>query len=167
MDYVLNIYKNEDLIFVMDSDFTHKAKYSIDMIKEMTKKSSDVGIASRFQKGSEIFGVPRYRIVLSYFAKIYYTLTLNFRNVKDYTCGYRLYKICRLNEIKLVYRENYISKMGFACMVELLYKLNRIGSSFSEIPFSLHYEEKKGNSKMKVINTMIQSLLLPFHIKKS
>ena len=166
INYTLNNCEDGDLMFIMDSDFTHKARFSINMIKKMKKDSSDVVIASRFQNGAEVFGVPKYRLMLSFIAKQYYTLILNVPNVRDYTCGYRLYNTSILKKVKDIYKENYILEMGFTCMVELLYKLYNVGATFSEVPFSLHYDEKGGDSKMKIVKTSINSLFIPFNIKR-
>ncbi|BEP27788.1 glycosyltransferase family 2 protein [Helicovermis profundi] len=165
IEFALSEANENDLLFIMDSDFTHKAKFSINMLNHMNNTSSDVVIASRFQNGSKVLGVPKHRLMLSYFAKKYYSLILNVPNVRDYTCGYRLYNINALKNVKSVYKDSYISEMGFTCMVELLYKLHRTGSSFSEVPFSLHYDEKEGESKMKILKTSFNSLRIPFYIK--
>ena len=43
-------------------------------------------------------------------------------------------------------------------MLEVLYKLHLIGAKFREIPFTLHYEYKKGSSKMRVFRTVYDSV---------
>ena len=43
-------------------------------------------------------------------------------------------------------------------MMELLYKLHRCGCTFDEVPFSLRYDNKGGESKMRVLRTMKDSL---------
>jgi dolichol-phosphate mannosyltransferase len=85
---------------------------------------------------------------------------LNIRNVRDYTCGYRLYRTASLQKVRAHFGEKWIQETGFACMVELLYKLYLTGAAIREVPFSLRYDEKLGNSKMQVARTTGRSLSL-------
>jgi dolichol-phosphate mannosyltransferase len=48
------------------------------------------------------------------------------------------------------YGERLIEERGFACMVELLLKLDRIGANMCEVPIDLRYDLKQGASKMDV-----------------
>ncbi|NCB42713.1 MAG: glycosyltransferase [Clostridia bacterium] len=148
-------------VVIMDCDNTHDPKFVMPMLKKIQEpKGKDVVIASRFRKGSKVFGVPFYRIVLSYGARFLYTQMLYVQNVRDYTCGYRLYKTEPLKRAVETFGGKFIEESGFACMVELLFKMSLSGSTFDEIPFELHYEDKLGESKMHVTKTIFNSLLL-------
>ena len=154
-------------LVVMDCDNTHDPKYVLTMLKHIgTNPKADVVIASRYRKGSRVFGVPLYRFFLSFGARFVYTLTLGLENVRDYTCGYRLYRIHALHEVSKAFKDTLIEERGFTCMVELLYKMFLSGSTFSEIPFELHYEDKLGQSKMKVTQTTLKSLALIKKLRK-
>jgi len=124
-----------------------------------------VVIASRYQPGSNVTGVPFYRLFLSYGARVAYTLFLRVPKVRDYTCGYRLYNVSHLQKAVTHFGESLLEEKGFGCMVELLYKLHLLGGRFAEIPFHLRYEDKLGHSKMKVMNTMVRSLSLVFRLR--
>jgi len=152
-----------DLMCVMDGDNTHKPKF----IHAMLEKAShaDCVIASRYQNGAEVFGVPASRRFLSDGAKIYYTLVLGVPNVRDYTCGYRVYRYQALKNAREQYGDNLVTMRTFSCMMELLYKLHRSGARFDEVPFSLYYDDKAGESKMRVVRTIKDSFLTALQLR--
>ena len=154
-------------VVVMDCDNTHDPAYILPMIDAMGgSEDTDVVIASRYRKGSEVHGVPFYRFFVSYGARFVYTLSLHIRNVRDYTCGYRLYRTAALRAVRDRFGEEWIRETGFACMVELLYKLYLTGARMKEISFSLRYDEKLGDSKMQVARTTSRSLALIRKLRK-
>lgn len=154
-------------VVVMDCDNTHDPAYILPMIDAMDgSEDTDVVIASRYRKGSEVHGVPFYRFFVSYGARFVYTLSLHIRNVRDYTCGYRLYRTASLRAVRDRFGEEWIRETGFACMVELLYKLYLTGARMKEVPFSLRYDEKLGDSKMQVARTTSRSLALIRKLRK-
>lgn len=158
-----------ECVCVMDCDNTQKPKYIGRMLYGMYKsgKNPDVVIASRYCRSSRVHGVAGHRLLTSQGARLVYQLILGVPGVRDYTCGYRLYKKEILLEAMERYGEGLIEESGFTCMAELLYKLHRTGAAFMEIPFSLHYEDKKGSSKMKVIKTALNSVKLAFNLRFS
>lgn len=133
----------KDYLIIMDADNSHNPKYIIDLIKKQLDTNSDIVIASRYQKGTKISGLKKYRIAISNLAKIWYTKMLQIPDVKDYTCGYRLYTYNSINNALEEYKNNLITQSSFACMMELLYKLYQNGAKITEIPFSLEYDKKK------------------------
>lgn len=152
---------------IMDCDNTQDPKYVVDMLKKSEDDELvDVVIASRYQKGARVHGLAGYRHLTSIGAKWVFKLLLPVKQVRDYTCGYRLYRTSALECAYKEFGEGIIVNAGFTCMVELLYKLNIIGATFEEIPFELHYDEKVGPSKMKVIKTALKSISLGLHLRK-
>lgn len=164
LNYVINNAKDNDLVVVLDSDHTHKAVYSIDMINRIQNHGFDVVIASRYFENSAVYGVPGYRIALSYFAKLYYSIMFRIPNVRDYTCGYRVYTIDILKKLYENYGEGMIRETGFSCMCELLVKLDAIGANIGESQFELFYGDKGGDSSMKVLKTIVKSLKMPINM---
>ena len=79
-----------DLMVLMDGDNTHDPKYIHSMLQEL-HRGKDCVIASRYCTDSSIVGVARHREFMSDMAKLYYSFLLRVPNVKDYTCGYRVY----------------------------------------------------------------------------
>ncbi|WP_432666241.1 glycosyltransferase family 2 protein [Wukongibacter baidiensis] len=164
--YVLS--KGSDgLLCIMDADLTHSPYYIHSMIDKLIKEKLDCVIASRYRSGSGVEGLSFFRRFLSYGARIVYGLTLNIKGVRDYTCGYRLYKISALESLSQKYNRRILDERGFACMMELLFKLNAEGFKIGEVPFILKYQLKGGESKMKVFKTVNRSLITIGRLKKS
>ncbi len=157
-----------DLMSLMDGDNTHNPVYILDMIKKLNSENCSCVIASRYCEDSSIVGVASHREFMSDMAKIYYSLTLSVPNVKDYTCGYRVYTYDIIKNLVDKYGKDPIKEKSFACMMELLYKLYLSGATFDEVGFRLRYDNKQGESKMKVFTTMKKSLTtaLKLRIKK-
>lgn len=164
VNYFIENGKEDDLMVVMDADFTHKAYYIHNLLGKKYEKKSDVVIASRFCPDAEVHGVTNFRKMLSYFAKLYNKITFSIPNVNDYTCGYRLYSYRIMEKVYRNYGKDMVSEVGFSCMVEVLYKCYISGAKIAEVPFALYYQDKEGSSKMKIITTIINSLVLPFRI---
>lgn len=159
IDYVLAKDKN-GLLCIMDADMTHDPQYIFSMLEKMEKDDLQCVIASRYRKGSEAQGLSAYRKFLSYGARFSYTLTLGIPGVRDYTCGYRLYSLEMLDMLSQKYKGSIIKEKGFACMMELLTKINAEEFKIGEVPFILKYQLKGGKSKMRVLSTVYRSILL-------
>ena len=146
-----------DLALTMDSDNTHAPEYVFPMLAR-TRQGADCVIASRYASGASTRGVPARRLFLSDCARYYYSLVLNVKNVRDYTCGYRLYTFEIIKRALTYHGSDLITQNGFACMMELLYKLHTLDAAFAEVPFELRYDNKLGKSKMKLLKTIFYSL---------
>lgn len=160
----LSRFGSGDLMCVMDGDNTHKPQYVHSMIDAL-KAPVECVIASRYQQGAQTNGVPGVRLLLSDGARLYYSLVLHVPNVRDYTCGYRLYTYDVLARAAERYGEKLITQHTFSCMMELLYKLHRCGCRFAEVPFVLRYDDKKGSSKMSVLRTVKDSMVTALRLR--
>lgn len=152
------------LMCFMDGDNTHKPSFVHSMIRKQ-KEGADCVIASRYQPGARINGVPSNRLALSDGAKLYYSVMLHVPNVKDYTCGYRLYTYSILNNAYRKYQKELITMRSFSCMMEILYKLHKSGCRFAEVPFTLYYDSKVGASKMHILKTVRDSLIVALKLR--
>jgi len=151
---------------LMDCDNTQDPAYITDMLNRMDNDNADVVIASRYQKGAEVKGVAGIRLLMSEGAKFVFSVLLHVPNVKDYTCGYRLYNRKILQKASDRFGDILVAESGFTCMVEVLYKLYCCGAVFAEIPFKLRYDYKKGASKMAVMKTAVNSIKLALNLRK-
>ena len=145
-----------DLMVLMDGDNTHNPVYVHEMIRVLHNK--DCVIASRYCNNSEVVGVAPHREWMSDMAKFYYSMILRVPNVKDYTCGYRVYTYDIINRLIDRFGFNPIVEKSFACMMEFLYKIYLVGAEFGEVGFRLRYDNKRGESKMRVFKTMKKSI---------
>lgn len=166
LNYIL---KQDDLkyICVMDSDMSHSPIYINKMLEKIKDENFNCIIASRYMKGSKVEGVSFFRRILSYSAKVIYKITFKIPQIKDYTCGFRLYDDIILKKLKYKYKNQIINEKGFACTAELLYKVHREKGKIGEIPFSLRYQCKKGKSKMKIIQTITRSIVITNKLMKN
>jgi dolichol-phosphate mannosyltransferase len=82
------------------------------------------------------------------------------RRVWDYTCGYRAYRIGILQAAAARFHGRLVEETGFACMVEVLLKLNAAGARFGEVGLQLRYDLKPTPSKMAVSSNMRRLLAL-------
>jgi len=149
----------DNIIVTMDADNTQKpglVPYMINMIK----KGHDVVIASRYRPGSRIIGVPLSRQFLSYAGSLLFRVLFPIKGVKDFTCGYRAYRAEALQKAFRQYGDAFIDQDGFQCMVDILLKLRQMELSFGEMPLILRYDDKKGRSKMNIMCTIKDTLLL-------
>ena len=130
---------------------------------ELQKKITqgfDVVIASRFQAGAKVHGVPPSRQLYSVAARYLFQATFPIRGVRDYTCGYRAYRAEALRQATRKYGNQLISETGFSCMADLLLKLQRLRLKMTEVPLELHYDRRGTGSKMRVARTIRQTLSL-------
>jgi dolichol-phosphate mannosyltransferase len=88
------------------------------------------------------------------------------QGVKDYTCGYRGYRISIIQRALNKLGDRLIEEKGFACMAEMLIKLRTMGVLAVEVPLILRYDQKAGTSKMKIAKTIQRTLLMLLKLKR-
>ena len=150
-----------DVIITMDADNTHPAGLVLRMVRQI-REGSDVVIASRYQPGSRVIGLALFRRLLSVGAAVLFKVVFPISGVRDYTCGFRAYRGSVIKNAFDRYSTNFISERGFSCMVDILLRLRHEPLVFSEVPLILRYDRKKGQSKMKVVQTVVDTLKLMF-----
>ena len=154
----------QDILITMDADDSHNPGLIFRMITQISE-GSDLVIASRYRKGSRIVGLSAFREFLSSFARYLFIVFRPMRGVRDYTCGYRAYKVELLQKAQDHYKDRLIEQQGFGCMAEILLKLKMFKPIVHELPFILRYDQKRGASKMNVWKTVKQTLGLIFSAK--
>ncbi len=150
----------DDLIVTMDADNTHPPELFPEMADLLLRDALDVVIASRYRTGSRIVGLSRWRRFISFAARVLFQVVFPVRGVRDYTCGYRVYRADTLQKAIRTCAPSFIEERGFACMVEVLLKLAARGARFGEVPMTLRYDVKGGSSKMRVADTTGRTLRL-------
>lgn len=142
-----------DIIITMDADNTHPPGLIQRMVQSV-HEGCDCVIASRFQNGARVVGVPIERHFLSIGARVLFTLLFPTRGVRDYTSGYRAYRASTIRDGFSHYGDDFVKETGFSCMADVLLKLRKMGCVFGEVPLRLRYDQKGGVSKMHVLHTM-------------
>lgn len=151
--------KPGDVIVTMDGDDTHPPAF-INPLLQKIAEGYDVVTASRYQAGARVVGVPRFRILCTYGAKLLFQLIMPIPGVRDYTCGYRAYRFDVLKKTMDHYGDQFVSEKGFSCMADVLLKMRKFKFVFGEVPFLLRYDQKQGLSKMNVGRTVSMTLKL-------
>jgi dolichol-phosphate mannosyltransferase len=157
--WVLEHADDADVLVTLDADNTHPPA-SIPGMVERVRGGDDLVIASRYQAGARVRGVPGYRRVLSDGGRFLFQGTFPILNVRDYTCCFRAYRVAKLREAVLVYGDDLCTARGFEAVLDLLLRLRQVGIRASEVPLDLDYTARVGQSKMKVFRTIRNTLAL-------
>ena len=148
-----------DIIITMDADHTHPPGLVFRMLR-MIREGNDVVVASRYQPGARVCGLPYWRRFLSYAASWSFRILHPIDGIKDYTCGYRAYRAALLRRAFDEQGPEFIDQSGFSCMVDILLKLNQYQPVMNEVPLILHYDLRTGTSKMRVWRTIRETVWL-------
>ena len=151
--------EDHDVIITMDGDNTHPPAIMNSLLQKIDE-GYEVMIASRFQPGSRVCGVPTSRVFTAFGARLLFRVIMPIPAVRDYTCGYRAYRANVLRESMEYYGDQWVTEKGFSCMVDVLLKMRRFNYVMGEVPMLLRYDQKEGGSKMKVLKTIGQTLKL-------
>lgn len=156
--------KAPDMVITMDADNTQPAN-CIPILYEAICAGADLVIASRYAPGGEQNGLSIGRRGLSWGASRVMHYFAPIKGVQDYSCGYRAYRLSLLVEGTRQYGPEIIKSRNFSGMVELLLKIAPFAECVTEIPLKLHYELKKGASKMRIFPTIWGYVQLIYQIK--
>jgi dolichol-phosphate mannosyltransferase len=149
----------EDIVVIMDADDTHDPALLPKLRAEVTS-GADIAICSRFVAGGDDGTAPVFRRLLSRSAALLFRRIFAVDGVRDFTSGFRAYRVSVLARASNHWGERLIEEQGFACMVELLLKLRHCHPVITEVPLVLHYDRKQGASKLKLWRTIGQYLKL-------
>jgi len=159
----------DGLIAAMDADNSHQPRELSLMLKKLNM-GYDVVIASRFQPGARMAGIPPHRQLFSWGVSILFQILTPIQNVRDYSCGYRLYRASLLRRALKVWGnvDGFITEQGFASMTEILLKLSLLkNAKFGETPMDLRYDRKPGATKMNVRKNIQDMFILAWRHRLS
>jgi len=151
--------KDTDIVVTLDADDSQNP-FLIQRMMQQIAEGSDLVIASRYQPGARIKGLKASRKLFSWAAGMLFRVFVGFEGIKDYTCGFRAYRVDMLRKTINHYGDKFITQKGFGCMVEVLLKVASQSATMNEVPMILRYDLKQGVSKMNVSKTMKQTLKL-------
>ncbi|MCP5539157.1 MAG: glycosyltransferase family 2 protein [Akkermansiaceae bacterium] len=149
----------DDVVIAMDADDTHDVNLIPDLVSAI-QDGADIAIASRFVEGGCDKTAPPFRRLLSRGASVVFKTVFPLKNVRDFTCGYRAYRVSLLKKANRHWGERLVEESGFACMMELLLKLRHWSPVIAEVPMVLRYDRKESASKLKLFRTLGQYLKL-------
>ncbi len=163
--HILSGGSEDDILVTMDCDNTHPPAY-IPLMIDQIKKGYELVIASRYQKGGGQVGFCLRRKMLSISARILLRTVFPVPGVRDYTSGYRAYRLSALKKAREYYGEHWIESTGFTVPMEVLLKLRQLNVTVKEIPLVLRYDLKDGVSKMKALKTILAYLKVIRSLKR-
>ena len=143
----------DDWIVTMEADGTSDLGILKDLMKKMDS-GCESALASCYADGGGVEGTTWFRRFLSYGANTLLYIFCPIPGVRTYSSFYRVYKPSALREVLTHYGDFYVEP-GFACVVELLVRLARLGKKIEEVPMLLRGQRRKGQSKMKIMNTIM------------
>jgi dolichol-phosphate mannosyltransferase len=157
--WILPVAGEDDAVVTMDADNTQPPGLIPGMLAAL-ERGADVVVASRYAPGASQLGVPLVRRILSRGARILLAVRFGLRGVRDYSSGYRMYRARLLQAAVERYDGGLIETRGFAVMPELLVKLSVFRPRITEVPLRLRYDRKRGGSKIRLAQTVMEYLLL-------
>ena len=91
-----------------------------------------------------------WRHLLSIGAKYLFKLFYSYKNLNDYTCNFRAYKFKLIKE--LLKNKNFFKNEDFNIAAKIILFLTNKYKNLNllEVPFTLSYDYKIGQSKMKL-----------------
>ena len=152
--------KKKDFIITMESDNTHPIKIIPKMLEIMKKNNPDIVIASRFLSTSKVNGLSFFRKFLSIIAKYIFSYSFPHKNLKEYTCNFRVYRTHLIKE--LMKNKKFFKNEDFNIAAKILLSLIRGNKDLKifEYPLILNYHYKIGSSKMSVLKNIYLTLKL-------
>ena len=136
------------LIVTLEADTTGDLGALPQMLDEV-RRGADVVLADW-----RMVGVSAHRRLLSAAAGwvVRHSLGLEATTVSSF---FRVYRASTLQDASTRYGERLIRERGFACKAELLAKLAAMNARIVEVPVSLDWSKRNGESKMPVFKTML------------
>jgi len=149
--FALGVAKQDDLIITLESDTTSDLD-ALEAMLAVARDGADIVLASH-HAGGQLANVSRHRRFLSKAASsaIRAGAGLNASTVSSF---FRVYRADMLRAGYTKHGDNLIRESGFACKAELLIKLSRMGAQVAEVPVTLDWAKREGESKMRVLPTM-------------
>lgn len=160
-EYIAEVGRPEDVAVRMDCDDTHDPKYIPAMIERLNE-GCEVVTTSRYAPGGGQIGVNLYRRTISRCANLLLKACFPIRGLKEYTCGYRAYRVSFLHDALDIFGNQFIDLkgMGFTGTVEKMIKARLMKARVGSVPFTLRYDLKPGLSKVATNITTLGYLVL-------
>jgi dolichol-phosphate mannosyltransferase len=143
----------QDIVVSLDSDNTHPPTY-IPLLLDKIEQGFDVVTASYAMPGGQAIGVPLLRRALSVAVNWLFALRFRIPGIRTYTNGFRAYRVQALQQLYQRYGNHLIEATGFPGGTELFLKVCQEGNRAGEVPFTLHYENRGTQSKIRLLPTI-------------
>jgi dolichol-phosphate mannosyltransferase len=131
---------NIHTIVMMDADFSHDPSYLPQLLK--LRNEADVVIGSRYIRHGNTEGWELWRKFLSKGGNLY-CRRITGMPINDCTGGFNAISTNQLRKIDM----NSLDSSGYAFIMELKYRLHKVGSKFAEVPI-IFKNRREGESKI-------------------
>lgn len=129
-----------NLLFEMDSDFSHDPKFLVDLIA--AAQDADLVVGSRYKTGVNVINWPMSRLLLSYGANLY-ARWITGLPLTDATAGFKCFRREVLEAIPL----ERVRSNGYAFQIEMNFRAWKKGFRLREVPI-VFTDRVEGSSKM-------------------
>jgi dolichol-phosphate mannosyltransferase len=129
-----------DLIFEMDSDFSHDPKFLVDLIA--AAQDADLVVGSRYKTGVNVINWPMSRLLLSYGANLY-ARWITGLPLTDATAGFK----CFRREVLAAIPLEKVRSNGYAFQIEMNYRAWKKKFRLAEVSI-VFTDRVEGSSKM-------------------
>lgn len=129
-----------ELVFEMDSDFSHDPKFLVDLIA--ASGEADLVIGSRYKRGVNVINWPMSRLLLSYGANIY-ARWITGLPLTDATGGFKCFRRRVLEAIPL----EKVRSNGYAFQIEMSFRAWKKKFKLQEVSI-VFTDRAEGSSKM-------------------
>jgi dolichol-phosphate mannosyltransferase len=148
----LEVAPDEAFVVTLEADTTSDLDALGGMLA-LARGGADVVLASTHAPGGGLSNVGPFRRALSRTASYLMRRTsgVDARTVSTF---FRVYRVSILRAGYEHHGERLVRERGFACKAELLIKLSRLGARVAEVPVTLDWANRQGESKMRVLPTM-------------
>lgn len=150
----IRLAKLNDLIVTMECDNTSDLKI-LDKMAAKISGGADVCVASYYTVGGGFADVSWFRILVSHLGNWLIRSGCGIRDIHTYSSFYRVYRAGILKQLAKTTNDRLFIENGFACVVEILARLKKMGAKLSEAPMILVGSNRRGKSKMRQIPTAL------------
>jgi dolichol-phosphate mannosyltransferase len=158
LDRILEEAADDDFIVTLDADSAHQPR-DILAIYDKLLDGPDVVIASRYRRGGEEWGAPRWRKYLARSCNWLLHLCFPIEEVSDYTGSFRGFRAGALRRGFGEAGAGALKEKGFTVVPEILICLKGKGLSFYEIPLILRYDLKRGPKTRVVVSKVCKATM--------
>lgn len=152
---------DDDVVVTLEGDATSDPKILKRLLLRL-QENDDVIMVSPYLYGGGLQKVQIHRVLISHIANGLIKIFLNLRGLSTFSCFFRMYRGRALKRLDQAYPQGIVTCHGFDCAVEILIKAVRVNLTISEIPFQVDWSRRKGKSKMKIMRTAFNYLVLMF-----
>jgi dolichol-phosphate mannosyltransferase len=151
-DRALTHCSDDALLVTLEADTTS----DLDALPMMFARAADGAelVLASVHGGGRMLNVSAWRRLLSAGAGVVVRLALGLE-ARTVSSFFRVYRVSILRSAVERYGDDLIEEPGFACKAELLAKIAGLGARIDEVPVDLDGTKRVGESRMKVMPTLI------------